>query len=119
MARRRVTVGDLVAQWWDRHASSLASAESYAVQLDHRVLPQLAAHRVASVTTATVEEWIAWMRARGDGDPTIVKACTVLQSIMAAAIRDGIINVSPVVGAKKPSQRRTRTRCSSTPATWR
>lgn len=109
LQRRRVTLADAVAHWWDTHAHALTSADVYAVQLDHRVLPQLGSLRVTQLTVAVVEEWIAWMRARGDGDATIVKACTVLQSVLAVSVRDGVLASNPVAAARKPSQARKRT----------
>lgn len=108
--RRRVTIADLAAAWWERSAPGLAAktVDNYATQLDLRILPQLGARRARQVTVADVERWISWMRARGDGDPTILKACTVLQALLSMAVRDGIVAVNVAQQARKPRQGRTR-----------
>ncbi len=109
--RRRVTIHDLYAEWLDRSLPTLAAktAENYATQLDLRILPELGARRVNQLTIADVERWIGWMRARGDNDPTILKACTVLQALLTMAVRDGVVQVNVAQQARKPQQGRSRT----------
>lgn len=108
--RRRLTVADLAADWWTRSAPALTAktVENYATQLDLRVLPELGQRRVHALTVADVEHWIAKMRASGDQPPTIIKACTVLQALLAMAVRDGIVLTNVAQAARKPRQGRTR-----------
>lgn len=58
LERRRVTIADLAAQWWEQRAPALAplTVENYAVHLDQRILPALAHRRAASLTPADVGE---------------------------------------------------------------
>lgn len=108
--RRRVTINDLAADWWERSAPALSAktVETYATQLDLRILPKLGTKRARALTVADVESWIGWMRQRGDRDPTIVKSCTVLQALLTMAVRDGIVAVNVAQQARKPQQGRTR-----------
>jgi len=110
LERRRVTVEDLATDWWERRSGSISpSARAmYGRQLDKRVLPEFGSRRVSQITVADVERWIADLREDEDGEPTILKACTVLQSLMTMAVRDGIIASNPVKFARKPAQGRTR-----------
>jgi site-specific recombinase XerC len=110
LTRRRVTISDLAAEWWDRAAGGLSAktVENYATQLDLRVLEHLGDRRAAQLTVGDVERWIDQMRRDGCGDPTILKACTVLQSLLSMAVRDGVITVNVAQQARKPRQGRDR-----------
>jgi site-specific recombinase XerD len=110
LERRRVTVNDLYADWLDRLMPRLArkTADTYATQLALRILPALGDRRVSQLTVGDIERWIAGMRATGAGDPTVLKACTVLQALLSMAVRDGVITVNVVQQARKPGQTRTR-----------
>lgn len=110
MQRRRVTINDVYVDWLDRSQPSLSdkAAKNYATQLDLRILPEFGHRRVASLTVADVERWFARMRADGAGDPTILKANTVLQALISLAIRDGVVSVNVAQQARKPGQGRTR-----------
>jgi site-specific recombinase XerD len=108
--RRRMTFTDLYADWLRRAVPALSNktAETYGTQLDKRILPTFGARRVRQITVADVERWIADMRAHGVGDPTIIKACTVLQAILSMGVRDGILQFNVAQQARKPAQGRTR-----------
>jgi site-specific recombinase XerD len=108
--RRRVTIADLAAEWWERSAPALSAktVENYATQLDLRILPMLGPKRARQLEVSDVERWISRLRDRGDRDPTIVKACTVLQALLSMAVRDGIVAVNVCQQARKPAQTRTR-----------
>lgn len=110
IVKRRITIADLVTEWWERIAPNLSkhTLDQYGVQLDHRILPELGDHRATQLTVADVERWIGWMRDRGDGDPTILKACAVLQAVLTVGVRDGVIAVNVARSARKPRQGRTR-----------
>lgn len=111
LIRRRLTIAELAEQWWERrhHALSTTTRDVYAVQLDLRILSRLGTRRVTQLTVQDVETWITDLRARGDRDPTITKALTVLSALLTMAVQDGVIAVNPVHQARKPSQARTRT----------
>lgn len=112
LSRRRATVSQFVAQWIDVRSPEVeeSTATDYVRHFDQRVLPRLGNRRVTSLTPGDINAWIACMRANGDNDPTILKACTALQSALALAIDDNTITANPVAHAKKPPQgRRSRT----------
>ena len=87
----------------------------YATQFDLRILPRLGAMRLRDIRPSTVEEFVAGMKRRGVGDPTIVKTLTVLQSILQRAVRDEEITTNPVRLVEKPSQAREREPVMVTP----
>lgn len=111
LQKRRLILNDIIVMWWERRAEALAQStiEQYSIQLDHRIVPQLGRRHITQLTPAVIEEWISWMRRRGDRDPTITKACTTLQSVLAVAVADGVLSSNPVAMARKPPQRRGRT----------
>jgi site-specific recombinase XerD len=111
LRKRRTTVAEMVGTWLATRAKAVSAqtVEDYARHFEQRVLPQLGTERIASLTPARIEQWIGWMRDNGDKDPTIIKACTALQSVLALAVRDGVLNANPVAHARKPAQGRTRT----------
>lgn len=112
LERRRVTIADLAARWWEQRAPVLAAAtvENYALHLDQRILPALADRRAATLTPADVELWIAGLTRSGDGDPTVLKAVAVLQAVLTVGVRDGVIAANPVAPARKPRQIRVALR---------
>jgi hypothetical protein len=70
---------------------------------------------VSQLTVGDVERWIAWMRATGAGDPTILKACTVLQALLSMAVRDGIVTVNVASRPASPARPARASRTSSSP----
>jgi integrase len=104
-------LSEYAGKWWTDYAEqNLAprTLEVYAVQLDLRITPALGGYRLREITPALVQEFIAKLRRKGVGDPSIVKTATVLQSILNRAYVDGMISRNPVSVVRKPSQRRTR-----------
>ncbi len=113
-------LSDYAAKWWADYAEqnlTPRTLEVYAVQLDLRIIPMLGGYRLREITPALVQEFIAKLRRKGVGDPSIVKTATVLQSILNRAYLDGLIARNPVSVVRKPSQRRTREPDMIAPAT--
>ncbi len=111
LTSRGVTVADYAATWWETYAEpdlSPRTLEVYAFQLDLRILPMLGGYRLREVTPAVVREFMAQMRSQEVADASIVKTCTVLQSMLALAVIDGLITRNPVAVVRKPPQRRKR-----------
>jgi len=110
LAKRRLTVNQLVGAWIDRRAGEVTeqTATDYARHFAHRVLPYFDERTALSITPGDIEAWIAHLRRQGDRDPTIVKACTALQAVFTLAVKDGLMPSNPVAAATKPSQRRSR-----------
>jgi integrase len=80
----------------------------YGTALDLRVLPPLGFMPLRSITPAEVESWLATLRRKKVGAPSILKAATVLQAIMTRAVINGLIDSNPVRAVRKPPQRATR-----------
>lgn len=105
------TTVDEYAEGWLRGKAQTAedrTVDVYAVQLDLRISPMLGGYKLTDITPPVVREFIATMERAKTGKPTIVKACTVLQSMLRQAVEDGLIERNPVAAVRKPSQRRTR-----------
>lgn len=85
--------------------------ETYAGQLDRYILPYLGEMEMKSITTTTVKEWRAWLgeqfanrkkagqvgRRNATGATTKAQAYRILHTIMAEAVRDGVIRRNPCV----------------------
>ena len=98
-------------QWIDTHMKVALTSQTqdvYATQLDLRILPQLGHLRLRDIRPSTIDEFVAAMKRKEVGDPTIVKTLTVLQSILQRAVRDEEIATNPVRLVRKPAQRRER-----------
>lgn len=111
LERRRVTVEDLVGDWIERRAPSLTprTRAHYAHLIQSRILPAFGSRRVKLLAVADIERWVTDMRNHGVGDPTIRKACAVLQALLTMAVRDGILSANVVQQAgNKPAQGRSR-----------
>jgi integrase len=121
--KRRLALGDdltprgtqrldaFTQRWIDTHmkvALTTATQDVYATQLDLRILPALGHLRLRDIRPSSIDEFVAAMRRKGVGDPTVVKTLTVLQSILQRAVRDEEIATNPVRAVRKPAQRRER-----------
>lgn len=109
--RGSILLADYAADWWERYAIEALSdnaQEVYSVQLRLRILPTLGHFELRAITPAEVQRWMAAMRKSGDRDPTIVKALTVLQSILRDAEQNGHVERNAVAVVRKPSQKRQR-----------
>jgi site-specific recombinase XerD len=93
---------------FDKRAEANAFDRQIRLQLDLRVLPHFGERRAREVTVGDVERWITHLRSDGDHDPTILKACTVLQALLTMAVRDGVLQYNVAQQARKPAQGRTR-----------
>ena len=72
---------------------------------------RLGTHRrneLRAISADVVLDFRGRLQRSGVGDPTIVKALTVLQSIMSFAVLKGRIDANPVDRVKKPSQHADR-----------
>lgn len=105
----KTTVADYAERWLlGRTDLAARTRDVYATQLDLRIDPMLGGYKLAEINPPVVREFIARMQAAKTGGPTIVKTCTVLQSMLGQAVEDGLIDRNPLTGVRKPPQRRTR-----------
>lgn len=100
------TLREYGEQWWIEYAEqnlSERSLEIYANQWAKRISPQLGGFKLREITPRVVEAFITQLRREHVGDASIVKATTVLQSILRHAEIEGIIARNPVTLVRKPS----------------
>lgn len=105
------TVADAAADWWTHHVEpnlKQSTVDSYSVLLDERILKKFGHYRLRQVTPLEIEKWIAEMRRKKVGDPTILRTLAVLQGIFKRAERNELINRNPVTLVQKPPQARKR-----------
>lgn len=105
------TLASYADAWWREHVErslKQRTRETYAIQLDKRIMPTLGGYQLRQITPALVRDFDARMQRDGDADPTRVKALTVLQSLLKQAVVDGVLRSNPVQAIDKPSQRRHR-----------
>jgi integrase len=81
---------------------------NYASILDLHVIPRIGDHRLVDLNIEIVSDLRAEMAADGVGDQSILKALTVLQSILQRAVEWRRIDRNPVRDVRKPSQARRR-----------
>src|SRR5437016_5920392 len=129
--RRRKQAGDTLVvktpllseyadKWWTEYVEpelSKSTQQVYAVQLDLRILPEFGNKRLREITPGLVQKWITGLTKSGVGDASVVKAATVLQSILKMARVEGLIAENPVREIRKPSQRRKREPLTISPQT--
>jgi len=107
----RETLAEFSKLWWTRHATpNLArhTRESYASALDVHIIPRLGADRLSAITTELISDMRADLAVSGVGEQAILKALTVLQSILQRAVEWRHLDSNPVRAVRKPSQARTR-----------
>lgn len=105
------TLEEYVETWWRLHAlPNLAenTRSTYANVWDLHVLPRLGGYRLRELTPSVIQDLRVTLSAAGVGEPTILKALTVLQSVLRLAVLQGRIQANPVQPVKKPSQARAR-----------
>src|SRR6266403_1424239 len=97
-----------LSSWWAYIAFADSTKAMYAHQLDKRIVPRFGGWALRDITPSAVEGWVGQMRRDGTGDPSILKALTVLQAIFKRAVIDDYVKRNPVALIRKPRQRRTR-----------
>lgn len=109
--RGRMLFSEYVEHWWSRYATRRLgeqTLDNYATQLDVRLIPQWGGWQLRQITPRAIEEWMNDLSREGVGDPTILKALSVLQGVLKRAVVDGEIRSNPCADVAKPRQRRTR-----------
>lgn len=104
-----VTLAEFVEEWWTRYAKPNLAARtlrSYAGCWDRHVLPYLGDKPISALTPDVLEEWVAALRVRGVGEPTINRALVVLSSVLGRAVAWGRAETNPVALVTKPKPER-------------
>lgn len=111
LAAGRETLDEFAREWWRLYAEpNLArkTLQVYADLWDRHVLPRLGAFRLRELTPELLESFQVDLRDAGVGDPTIVKALSLLQGILRRAVVWRRIPANPAAVVRKPPQRRSR-----------
>lgn len=109
---RDVTLADFVHDhWWPEYALmelERSTRATYAQTWDKHLRRRLGTLCLRQIDTDVVLELRQVLAAARVGDPTIVKALVVLQSILSFAVLKQRIPANPVARVKKPSQTPSR-----------
>jgi integrase len=108
---RDVTVAEFVPVYWRYYAVPNlveGTRDDYKQVWGKHLLPRIGSRGLREVTPKLLTRLRADMAAAGVGDPTILKAFTMLQSVLSYAVVEGKIDANPAREVKKPAQQRTR-----------
>lgn len=107
----RVTVGAWAERWIEGKANLKASTrERYAGVLATHVLPRWSTVRLANVSHADVQAWIAQLVAGGLAPASVHKVHRVLSMVLATAVKDGRLSRNPAAGVDLPRANRAEKR---------
>lgn len=105
--RQGASLGEFMEEWWEQYALvelEQATRDVYLQTWAKHILPRLGRYQLKAIDFDVVLDFRGRLQRKGVGDPTIVKALTVLQSIMSFAVLKKRIDANPVDKVKKPSQ---------------
>lgn len=104
---RDVTVAEFVETWWELHAIPNLEASTrtlYKGTWGRHLQRRIGGYKLREVTPEVVGDLQAQLLRAGLGPATVLKAMTVLQSVMSLAVRHRRIPRNPVAEVRKPSQ---------------
>lgn len=107
----KVTLSEWVETWWREYAVpnlKPRTRDVYAVVWDRHIRPRLGGYRLRDLTPGVIDDHRAKLAHAGIGDPTIIKALTMLQSALRLAVLRGALTTNPAAEVRKPPQRRAR-----------
>jgi len=111
LERGLVLLADFVVDYWRDYAvPNLASRtlEVYGRVWEKHLRPRIGGVPLRQLTTPTLTRLRAELSREGVGDPTVLKAFTMLQSVLSHAVVEGHIDHNPARAVRKPRQRRDR-----------
>lgn len=106
-----ITLAAWADEWWRDYAEQTLherTRQNYSYALDLRIVPLLGSMPLKQIKPATIEQWTADLRKRGDGAPSILRASAVLSGIMQRAVVNGLIDSNPVRQVRRPRQQPSR-----------
>ena len=112
-----VTLSDFAHQWWDAHATRLApmTQRRYAEVIDLHVVRRLGRYQLRALSAAVIDDFRTGLERDRVGAPTVLKAITVLSSILRYAVVRGELSTNPVREVPKPRQRQSSRRVRPLP----
>lgn len=106
-----IVLADFVMDYWRDYAiPNLAPRTriSYGRVWDKHLRPRIGALPLRELTTPALTRLRAELSRDGVGDPTVLKAFTMLQSVLSHATVEGHLDHNPARAVRKPRQRRER-----------
>ena len=111
LERGGVILADFVEVYWRDYAVPNLAPKTRAVYgqiWEKHLRPRIGGLPLRELTTPTLTRLRAEMTQAGLGDPTVLKAFTVLQSVLSHAVVDGHVDHNAARAVRKPRQRRER-----------
>jgi site-specific recombinase XerD len=111
LPERDVTLAEFLPTYWRFYAVPNLSENTrgdYKQAWGKHLHPRIGSRGLRELTPALLTRLRADMAAAGVGDPTILKAFTMLQSVLTYAVVEGRIESNPAREVRKPPQRRNR-----------
>ena len=112
-----------LTEWVDQHRATTntrpATQAKNAVALNRWFLPSLGDVRMTAITSAHVQAVISDMSDAGLADSTIRSYVGAFQSVMSAAVADGVLAKSPAVRVRLPRVERSEVRPLEVDELWR
>jgi hypothetical protein len=106
-----VILADFVVEYWRDYAiPNLApkTLDVYGRVWDKHLRPRIGALPLRQLSTPSLMRLRAELSREGVGDPTVLKAFTMLQSVLSHAVVEGHLEHNPARAVRKPRQRRER-----------
>lgn len=104
--QRDVTLGEFFETYWELHALPMlevSTRASYKGMWVRHLQPRVARYKLRQITPEVIGDLQAQLRRAGVGDPTVVRALSVLQSVLSLAVRHRRLARNPVAEVRKPA----------------
>jgi hypothetical protein len=111
LERGTVVIADFVVDYWRDYAIPNLAARTRAVYgrvWEKHLRPRVGGLALRELTTPSLTRLRAELSRDGVGDPTVLKAFTMLQSVLSHAVVEGHLDHNPARAVRKPRQRRER-----------
>lgn len=109
--RGRETLADFVEEWWELYAGpnlARSTLSRYAEVWNKHGLDRLGHFALRELTPETIARFRSDLERAGAGAPTIRKALSMLQGVLARAVEWQRIGSNPVAAVRKPRAARER-----------
>jgi integrase len=111
LERGQIQLSDLVMEYWRDYAIPNLSPKTrdvYARVWDKHLRPRIGALPLRQLTTPSLTRLRADLSREGVGDQTVLKAFTMLQSVLSHAVVEGHLDYNPARAVRKPRQVKER-----------
>jgi integrase len=111
LERGHVLLSDFVVDYWRDYAIpnlSPRTRDVYGRVWEKHLRPRIGGLRLRDLTTPALTRLRAKLSREGVGDATVLKAFTMLQSVLSHAVVEGHVDHNPARAVRKPRQQRAR-----------